>query len=80
MPPQSQIDTAATPAAKIDRLLRRAEVVHLTGKSKTSIYREMQQGTFPLPVRIGTKSVAWRESAIAQWVASRESASPRGAA
>jgi prophage regulatory protein len=56
-------------APALDRLLRRSEVSHLTGLSKTSIYREIALGRFPAPVRLGPNSVAWRESTIAKWMA-----------
>ena len=41
------------------RFLRRREVEHLTGLSRSSIYLLMKLGTFPKPVRLGPKCVAW---------------------
>ena len=36
-----------------DRLLRRRHVEEVTGMSRSSIYRLMQNGEFPRPVKIG---------------------------
>ena len=40
------------------RILRRREVERLTLLSKASIYRQMQMGTFPMPLRLGQR--AWQ--------------------
>lgn len=53
------------------RLLRRPEVERQTGLSRTSIYRQMDEGTFPRPQRIGRRAVAWCEAAIEKWKAER---------
>ena len=41
-------------------ILRRREVERLTRLSKASIYRKMRTGTFPLPLKLGERAVAWR--------------------
>lgn len=53
------------------RLLRRPEVEHLTGYSRSTIYRLMDIGQFPRPVRLSPRSVAWLESDIQAWIDSR---------
>ncbi|WP_300512939.1 AlpA family transcriptional regulator [Aliiroseovarius sp.] len=50
------------------KLLRRPEVEALTGLSRTSIYRMMDEGEFPRPVRLGKRAVAWREADLAEWL------------
>ena len=57
-----------------DRLLRRREVERITGMSRSSIYRRMQSGGFPRPVRVGPSAVRWKESDITAWVESRPEA------
>lgn len=52
----------------MNTLLRRAEVEHITGMSRSSIYRLMHAGTFPAPVRVGTRAVRWRWRDIEAWV------------
>ncbi|MCY4528256.1 MAG: AlpA family transcriptional regulator [Chloroflexi bacterium] len=54
-----------------DRLLRRRDVERITGVSRASIYRLMQQGVFPRPVKVGSTAVRWKESDIAAWIDSR---------
>ena len=53
-----------------DRLLRRRRVEEVTGMSRSSIYRLMQNGEFPRPVRVGPAAVRWRASDIAIWLES----------
>jgi prophage regulatory protein len=53
-----------------DRLLNKWAVERETSLDITTIYRKMKAGTFPQPVRVGKRRVAWRESDIAAWQAS----------
>jgi prophage regulatory protein len=55
----------------ISPLLRRPEVERRTGLSCTTIYRLMDEGAFPRPLRIGVRAVAWPEHEIDAWQASR---------
>ena len=59
-----------------EKLLRRREVEALTALSCSTIYGWMKAGTFPKPVVLGAKKVAWRESDIAAWLEAR---TPRAA-
>lgn len=52
-----------------ERLLRCSEVQHRTGLGKTTIYRLMRDGLFPLPLKISPKAVRWPESEIEDWKA-----------
>lgn len=54
-----------------NRLLRLAEVKHLTGLGRTAIYDGIKAKTFPKPVKIGVRAVAWPESAIQGWIEQR---------
>jgi prophage regulatory protein len=40
-------------------------------RSTTRIYHDMSRGTFPKPIRIGERAVAWRECELQGWLASR---------
>ena len=53
-----------------DRLLRLEEVKRITGLSRSSIYRKMEEGTFPRSVRVTSSSVRWRRSDIDDWMES----------
>ena len=52
----------------VERMLRRPEVQDRTGKSRSAIYLAIKNGTFPRPVPIGARAVAWRESDIQRWI------------
>ncbi len=53
-----------------DRILRINTVLDRTGLSRSTMYRRMENGTFPLNIQISTRCVGWRESAIAEWLRS----------
>ena len=50
-----------------DRLLDKRDLKARTSLDISTIYRKMKAGTFPQPVRIGRRRVAWRESDVAEW-------------
>jgi prophage regulatory protein len=62
---------AQTNNQQLDRMLRRREVEQITARSRSAIYEGMANGTFPKPVKIGARAVAWPESVIRQWIAER---------
>lgn len=56
---------------EIKRVLRLKEVRHKTGLGRSTIYRWMDEGRFPKPVRLGARTVAWIEHEIDEWLMSR---------
>ena len=44
------------------------------GLARSTIYRMIEAGTFPRPVKIGQRAVAWPESDIERWIAERPEA------
>ena len=52
-------------------ILRMPAVVHITGRSRMSIYRAVREGMFTRPVRIGMNAVGWPDHEVALWVAAR---------
>ncbi len=54
-----------------DRLLRRRQVEDITGLSRSSIYRLMRNGEFPLPIKVGPAAVRWKASDISAWLEAR---------
>ena len=56
------------------RILRRDEVLEVIGLSRATLYRLIGEGAFPAPVKLAANSVGWRESAIREWLDSREPA------
>ncbi|MBA08100.1 MAG: hypothetical protein CMG52_04210 [Candidatus Marinimicrobia bacterium] len=63
------------------RFIRLPEVLSRTGYGRTTIYRKMEEGTFPRSVKLGgppidpnvfdTRAVAWIEDEVDQWIDSR---------
>ena len=50
------------------RLVRERERAQMTGVPRSTCYLRMSQGTFPKPVPIGEKAVAWLESDLQNWI------------
>ena len=63
------------------RFIRLPEVLSRTGYGRTSIYRKMEEGSFPRSVKLGgpledpnafdSRAVAWIEDDVDQWIESR---------
>jgi prophage regulatory protein len=78
--PHSQKPSVANPNETYDTLddvsfLRLPEVKAVTGLSKTSVYELIRGKSFPAPVRLGPRAVAWVKSEIRQWAVQRVHAS-----
>lgn len=54
------------------RIIRRDEVSQLTGLARSTIYKKVSEGSFPPPVRLGTRSVGWRLTDIDVWLQAPE--------
>lgn len=67
----AQPQTTENTRPQIDRMLRRKEVEAITGRGRSAIYEGIANGTFPKPVKIGARAVAWPESVIREWIAER---------
>ena len=63
------------------RFIRLPEVLSRTGYGRTTIYRKMEDGSFPRSVKLGgpledpnafdCRGVAWIEDEVVQWIESR---------
>ena len=51
-----------------NRLVRLPEVIRLSGMSRSTIYKHMEEGTFPKPKRVGVKMIAWKMSDLINWI------------
>lgn len=52
-------------------LIRLSEVIRRTGYSRAWLYRLMSQGNFPTSIKIGSRSIAFVESEIDEWINQR---------
>lgn len=50
-----------------DRLIRLEEVLEMCGISRSEIYRQISEGRFPRPVKVGLRAVRWWQSEIDDW-------------
>jgi len=71
-----------TPETAAPELWRLPCVIAKTGCGRTTIYDGIRAGTFPQPVPLGGRSVAWSSHEIENWIVSRIAArdAQRGAA
>ena len=63
------------------RFIRLPEVLSRTGYGRTTIYRKMEDGSFPRSVKLGgppidpnvfdSRAIAWIEDEVEQWIESR---------
>ncbi len=51
----------------LQKILRRAVVEQATGLPRATIYDKIAKGTFPRPIKLGTRSVGWIEAEIIAW-------------
>ena len=53
------------------KFLRLNQVQDRTGLPRSTIYAYVVDGTFPTPINIGERSVAWLETDIEQWMSEK---------
>jgi prophage regulatory protein len=54
-----------------ETLIRLPAVALRTGLGRSSIYAHIAAGTFPKPIPIGARAVAWLESEVSNWIDAR---------
>ena len=53
------------------KFIRLPEVINRTGYRRTSIYEKISEGTFPAPIKLGPRAVAWVSEEIDKWMDAR---------
>ena len=71
MEPKAKNESQPKAPGNEDHLIRQPELLKLTSKSRSALYREINEGTFPAPVKIGKRAVAWRASEVYAWINDR---------
>jgi prophage regulatory protein len=51
-----------------ERILRIKAVLDRTGLTRSTLYRKIQDGTFPKQVRLSARCAGWHESAVNAWL------------
>jgi prophage regulatory protein len=49
-------------------VLRLSQVMFKSGLSRSSIYQQISEGTFPKQFNLGPRAVGWLESDIQEWI------------
>lgn len=56
------------PTEIASRILRLKSVLDRTGLSRSTLYRKIERGTFPVQVHISERCIGWRESDVERWL------------
>lgn len=59
-----------------DQVLRWPKVREITGKSRTTIWRDEREGRFPKRVKLGMRAVGWLRSDLEAWLESLKAPVP----
>ena len=54
-------------AEQLRTFLRLKQVKAVTGMSRSWIYDAVRRGTFPAPITLSARAVAWDTTAVADW-------------
>ena len=52
-------------------IMKLPEVLELTKISRTTLYRLMETGEFPRPIKLGQRARAWRVEEVTNWLDTR---------
>jgi prophage regulatory protein len=52
-------------------LLRRNQVEAITGLARSTIYKLIKKGSFPKPIQLTDRAVAWPSNLIESWVSEK---------
>jgi prophage regulatory protein len=52
-------------------LLRRNQVEAMTGLARSTIYKLIKAGSFPKPIQLTDRAVAWPSNLVESWVSER---------
>ena len=50
------------------RIYRRSTLEEMLGISRSTIYRLMEDGDFPRPIKLGRRAVGWKSEDIDDWL------------
>lgn len=77
LPPADGSDDDYIPPAvtlpEPDTMLKMNDVIRLTGLSKSTIQRRMEDGTFPKPIKLSERRNGWPASVVMEWRNTRPS-------
>ena len=65
--PPRTVDHHREPAFRTGSMIRLAEVCRFLGLSRSTIYKKLSEGSFPMPLRLGDRAIRWRIDEIEAW-------------
>ena len=69
--PQPHFGPVTVAPARHGKLMRLPAVMETVSLGRSSVYAGVRAKTFPAPVRLSARAVAWRSEEIENWVAGR---------
>ena len=51
-----------------NRLIRIKDAMDRTGLARSTVYKYINLGQFPQPIKLGTRAVAWVEREVEAWI------------
>ena len=70
----------ACPVSNLEKIIRLKTVLARTGLSRSTLYRKINEGTYPRQEQISIDGTGWYESAINRWIADPVAFRDEGAA
>ena len=75
-PPPAPDDSADRPTGTVVRLpetgfLRQPQVLVFVPISRSTLWRRIQAGTFPRPVKLSARVTVWRAEDVRRWIAAQ---------
>ena len=55
---------------EINGLLRLPQVLAMVGFTKSTLYRKVNAGLFPAPIKLSANLVVWKQEVVMEWIAS----------
>jgi len=62
------------------QVLRLNEVIAKTGRSRASIYADIERGSFPAPIKLGPRAIGFVADEIDGWISERIAKRDQGVA
>lgn len=53
------------------KFLRLKDVMECTGLARSTVYKLIEEGSFPKSVSLGARAVAWVEGEVQEWILSK---------
>jgi prophage regulatory protein len=53
------------------KVIRLKQVIESTGLGRSTIYKYVAEGKFPMPLQLSERCVGWLESEVQQWIQAR---------